>query len=272
MQRCKMALIQMNSVFGDVDKNLASAEAKIRQAHENGAQFVCLPEAFHTGYYCNKIKEMAEMAEPMEGKTIRLMRRLASELKLYIMAPIIRAVDGAAENTAVLIGDDGEIVGMHSKTHPVGDEAVYFRRGTTYEVFPTKYGKVGLLVCYDVSFPETARILALKGAEIILVPVACRDLSFYRGWLFNNFAARGVDNVLYLAAACMVGRELPESPFTGCSQFISPRGEIMAVAGDTEEEILYQELDLSNLETERMENTVLKDRHPEDYKILSELL
>jgi predicted amidohydrolase len=272
MESFKMALLQLICEFGEVEKNVLLAERKIREAHQNGAQFVCLPEAFNTGYYCNRIEEMAKMAEPLNGHTITRLQSLANELGIYIMAPIVLKVgENTAENTAVLIGDDGKIVGIHSKTHPVGDEAKYFQRGTKYNVYKTKFGSIGMLVCYDICFPETARILALKGADMILVPVACRDLKFYREWLFNNFKARGIDNVLFLAGACMAGRNLPESPFTGCSMFISPRGEILSQASVENEEILYHEIDLGTLALERWENTVLIDRHPEDYKILSQI-
>ncbi len=272
MGNFRMALIQMHCTPGDVRKNVTAAENRIREAQAGGAHFVCLPEAFNTGYYCKKIKDMALLAEPMGGDTVSRMRALAAELGIYILAPVILATEGGhAENAAILIDDTGKIVGTHSKTHMVGDERLYFQRGQDYDVIQTKYGRIGLLVCYDVCFPETARILALKGAEIILIPVACRDLSFYRDWLFNNLAARSIDNVLYVAAACMSGRELPESPFTGCSQFVGPRGAILAVAGVETEEILYHDIDLSILPQERMENTVLSDRHPEDYKILSDL-
>lgn len=271
MEKFKMALIQMYCTFGDVKKNVEAAESKIRQAHENGAQFICMPESFNTGYYWKGIKEMADMAEPLDGFTISRMRTLAAELGVYIMAPIIQKTDKRIpRNTAVLIDDTGDIIGTHSKTHLVGDEQIYFERGQKYSVFKTKFGNIGMLVCYDISFPETARILALKGADIIIVPVACRNFSYYRDWVINNFRARALDNVLYVAGACMAG-ELPDSPFTGTSLFVSPIGAILNMAGVEEETILYQDIDIDLIHKERKENTVLIDRHPEDYRILSEL-
>ena len=264
-----MALAQMNCVLDDTEKNRADAERMIRQAAREGARFVCLPEAFNTGYYCNAIADMARRAEGLDGPTVTRLRALAAELEVYIMAPIIEDIgDGKSRNTAVLIGDRGEIVGTHSKTHLVGDEAVYFQRGDQYQVFETRYGKVGMLICYDVCFPETARMLALKGAEIILVSIACRHLSFFRDWTIKVLMARALDNVVYVGATCMTGDELPESPFTGSSMVVSPIGEILQMAGEQEETIVYQEIDPMRVAREREVNTVLNDLHPEDYGII----
>lgn len=271
MSQFRIGLVQLISVFGDLDTNLSKAESRIREAHANGAGFICLPEAFNTGYYFKKIKEMAGMAEPLDGRTITLMRGLAKELGVYLAVPFIQALEGGgAANTVVLIDDSGEIVGAHSKTHPVGDEAVYFRRGTEYAVFPTRYGKVGLLICYDVGFPEPARMLALQGAELICVPIACRHDAYWRRWTLTCLAARAQDNVCYVAGACMAGNDLPESPFTGSSAIFDPTGEMLALATENDEMVLYQDLDLEAVKKERLFNTVMTDRHPEDYAMLAE--
>ena len=266
MGRFKLALVQLDSVFGDLETNLTKAERYIREAAANGANLICLPEAFNTGYYCNGIQKMAEMAEKLDGPTITRMSALARTCGVYLVVPFIQDVGGGkAENSAALIDDTGAIVGIHSKTHPVGDEAVYFRRGTQYSVFPTKYGKIGLLICYDVCFPETSRILALKGADLLCVPIACRHLSYFRNWTLAILNARALDNVLYVAGVCMTGNAFPDSPFTGSSVVFGPSGETLALAPEDDEMVLYQEIDLDAVPRERQVNTVLSDRHPEDY-------
>ena len=270
-KKIKVALAQQISVMGDLDRNLAKAERMIREAYDNGADLVCLPEAFNTGYYWKQIKQMAEMAEPMTGRTISLMRGLAKELGIHLVVPFIQALEeGGAANSVVLIDDTGEIIGCHSKTHPVGDEAVYFRRGTKYEVFPSKLGNIGLLISYDVGFHEPARMLALKGAELICVEIACRHTDYWRRWTLTCLAARAQDNVCYVTGTCMAGTDLPESPFTGSSAVFDPTGEMLALASEYDETILYQEIDLSSVAREREFNTVLTDRHPEDYLPLTQ--
>lgn len=270
MNRFRIALIQLKSVLGDLDVNLSKAEQYIREAATGGAKMAVLPEAFNTGYYSAKIGQMAGMKEPVDGRTITLMRSLAKELGIYIVAPYIEDVgNGGTANTSVLIDDAGEIAGTHRKTHLVGDEAVYFQRGDDYSVFETKYGKIGLLLCYDVCFPETARLEALNGAELICVSIACRDLSFWSDWTQICLAARAVDNVLYVAGCCMAGGDFPDSPFTGRSAVYGPTGQPLSMGTVDDEMVVYQEIDLGSLAHERTVNTCLTDRHPEDFVPLS---
>jgi predicted amidohydrolase len=265
----RMALIQMNSEFGNVKKNVTYAESKIREAKTNGANFISLPEAFNTGYHYKKVKEALILAEPLNGPTVTAFRSLAKELGVFLVIPLIEnCLDGTYQNSAVLIGDQGEIIGKHAKCHFVGDESKYLVYGDNYDVFDTKYGKIGLLICYDICFPEPARILALKGAEVIVCPTACRNLSFYRDWTKNAFIARALDNALYTVGPCMTGEDHPDSPFTGSSLFVDPMGNVLTMAGIKDEVVLYRDIDLSLIGKVRMENTCLIDRRPESYTII----
>ena len=213
---------------------------------------------------------MKKMAEPLDGESVTVMRKLAAELSVYLVAPIIyAAANGEVENTAVLINDEGEIEGTYSKSHPVGDERTYFQRGKEYPVWNTKLGRIGIVICYDVCFPETSRILALHGAELMLVPSAWRASHYFKEWWDLNLACRALDNLFYVAAVNRCGQS-GEEIFAGKSQVISPIGEVLAAFGVEEEGILYQEIDLDRVAKEREFNTVLTDRHPEDYKILSD--
>ncbi|WP_242828692.1 carbon-nitrogen hydrolase family protein [[Clostridium] symbiosum] len=265
-----MGLIQMDLAFLDKETNLRKASEMVREAAANGASLICLPEAFNTGYLGSDIPAMKKMAEPLDGESVTVMRKLAAELSVYLAAPIIyAAANGEAENTAVLINDEGEIEGTYSKSHPVGDERTYFQRGNEYPVWNTKLGKIGIVICYDVCFPETSRILALRGAELMLVPSAWRASHYFKEWWDLNLACRAIDNLLYVAAVNRCGQS-GEEIFAGKSQVISPIGEVLAAFDVEEEGILYQEIDLERVAKEREFNTVLTDRHPEDYKILSD--
>lgn len=146
----------------------------------------------------------------------------------------------------------------------MGDERTYFQRGNEYPVWNTKLGKIGIVICYDVCFPETSRILALRGAELMLVPSAWRASHYFKEWWDLNLACRALDNLLYVAAVNRCGQS-GEEIFAGKSQVISPIGEVLAAFDVEEEGILYQEIDLERVAKEREFNTVLTDRHPEDY-------
>lgn len=266
----KIALIQMDLKFGDVAYNLRKAEYKIREAHAHGAQIVCLPEGFNTGYYCKDYAKMRSLAEPICGTSIKKIQELAQELRVYIIAPIFMTVaTGIVENTAVLVDDEGMILGTYSKTHLVGEEQFYCRRGKDYPVFRTKYGKIGILICYDICFPETARLLVLKGADVIICPSAWRDGSYFQNWLNQVTEVRALDNTVYVALINRVG-ELPDAPFCGCTQVVDPVGRVLDRCSSNQEEILYETIDLKNVYNERMGNTILIDRHPEDYTLIAE--
>ena len=170
----------------------------------------------------------------------------------------------------MMIDDQGTLLGGYSKTHPVGDERKYLQRGTEYPVFDTKLGKIGISICYDACFPETSRLLALKGAEVMLVPAAWRGNFYFKEWWDLNLACRALDNLMYVAAVNMIG-PTGEQYFAGKSQLCSPIGEVLCTCGVDEERILYGEVDLSRIAKEREFNTVLIDRHPEDYNLLSQL-
>ena len=177
----QIAVIQMASKFLDLAANLDKAEEMIREAVSNGAELVCLPESFDIGYEATRIPEMMEVAQDEKGEMMQRMRGLARELKVHILAPAYRRTpSGKVENCAYLIDDEGVLLGSAVKTHPVGDERIYLQRGNEYPVFNTKLGKIGIAICYDVCFPETSRILALKGAEVLLVPAAWRENFYFK--------------------------------------------------------------------------------------------
>lgn len=263
-------MIQADFAFLDREGNIKKASEMVREAAGNGASLICLPEAFNTGYLGTDIPAMKAMAETLDGPSVTAMRELSAELSVYLVAPIIfKASDGRAENTAVLINAQGEIEGTYSKTHPVGDERTYLRRGERYPVWETELGRIGILICYDVCFPETGRILALGGTELLLVPAAWRASHYFKEWWDLNLACRALDNLFYVAAVNRCGRCGAEQ-FAGKSQIISPVGQVLAAFGVEEEGILYQEIEPARVLREREFNTVLADRHPEDYHILSD--
>lgn len=265
----QIAMIQMSSKMLDPKSNIKKAEAYLRQAAANGAKLVLLPESFAAGYDGTRIPEMMALAEPQDGVTITRMRELAAQLGIFVLAPIFyRNGAGGVENRAFLIDDTGCVLGGYSKTHPVGEERRLLCRGTEYPVFDTKLGKIAILICYDACFPETSRLLALKGAQVILVPSAWRGNFYFTEWWDLNIACRALDNLVYVAAVNMTG-PTGRQFFAGHTRLCGPTGEVLCTCDMTEEKVLYGEIDPGRIAKEREFNTVLTDRHPEDYGPLS---
>lgn len=272
MKQVKIAIVQMYSKFDDVQGNVNKAESYVREAASHGAQLVVLPEMFNTGVNFNDMKADMAYAERIDGPTLSHFSQLAGELKIHLLCPILVETGLKKwENTAFLIDDEGRILGGYAKTHPVGDERILLQRGTKYPVFDTKLCKIGIVICYDACFPETTRILALNGAELVLVPAAWRGSHYFKEWWDINLQCRAIDNLFYVAAANQCGCTGDGSEmYAGKSQIINPIGQIQKMAGVEEEVILYQDIYPERVKKEREFNTVLIDRHIEDYKILSE--
>lgn len=261
----QIAMIQMDCDLFHVAGNLNKAELRIREAAAHGAKLICLPEVFNVGYLGTKIPDMIKLAETEDGPSLTRMKALAKELSIFILAPILFSTPDGVENSAFLIDDTGSILGHYSKTHPVGDEQKNLHRGNQYPVFHTKLGNIGIVICYDVCFPETIRLLTLAGAELVLVPAAWRASYYFKEWWDLNLACRALDDLVYIAAVNRCGQSGDEI-FAGKSQLVSPIGEVMDSCGVGEEAILYGTVDISRVAREREFNTVLINRHPEDYR------
>jgi len=264
-QKVKLALIQLESVLGEVERTVDHAEEMIRKAAAGGAELIVLPELFSTGYNLDLIGErMKEMAEPLSGRTVTRLRALAAELKAFLVAPI--ALDKGDEkplNAAVFIGSGGELIGTYAKCHLYARERDYFTPGEELKVFDTPLGKIGIMICYDAGFPEAARILRRQGADLILCPSAWNFNDLY---VWNlNMPQRALENVCYLAAVNRYGHE-GDLYMGGHSVVVGPDSREIARAGE-EETILYAVLDGARMD--KMNETggpYLKWRRPELYE------
>ncbi|MEG6523872.1 nitrilase-related carbon-nitrogen hydrolase [Desulfotomaculum sp. 1211_IL3151] len=265
-----IGLIQMDCVLGDVPANVATASDKIRQAAAKGAQIVCLPELCTTGYRPELLENrLWELTEPVPGPTTDIFCRLAKELGIYIILPMNEkgASTGLIHNAAVFIDKGGQVQGVFRKVHAYATERYYFTDGNHYPVFETEFGKVGVMICYDMGFPEVARILTLQGAEVIFAPSAWRqeDEDIWD----INIAARALENRLFVAAVNRVGRE-EDVVMHGKSKIVSTRGKTLAEAARFEEDILVATVDLAELIQGRRETPYLKDRKPAGYGLITQ--
>lgn len=266
----KIALVQYQSVLGDLQKNADRAVEMVRESAAKGAKIVCFPEMFNTGYNFQLIGDgFHNCGETIDGHTITRLQKVAKECACYVIAPITleKKVKGVFYNAAVVIDDEGVVLGDYSKHHLWAAERYYFHAGEDIPVFDTKYGKIGVMICYDAGFPETARILTLKGAELIFMPSAWR-IQDWDMWKLN-IPQRALENTLYVAGVNRFGNEDDLYMF-GNSKVADWRGRIIAESKEEKEEIVYAEIDLDQLTKARLDIHYLKDRRPDSYKLLSE--
>ena len=270
MSKVTIGVIQLENELCKKKENLEKADRLVREAAGKGAKIICLPELFVTGYNLNVFGEdLYEMGEGLTGPTITHMRALAKELGVYIIAPIAMQMRSTRplENNAVFIDDCGEVIGVYSKNHLFGDEPKYFCSNGEYPVFETKYGRVGVMICCDNNFPEPARILALKGAEIIFMPAAWRiqeeDL-----WKLL-ISSHACENNVYIAAANTFSR-MDDLFLFGHSKIVDPRGRVIVESEAEGSDVLVETIDLDMVHELRGCMPSLKDRHPESYGPITE--
>ncbi|MEG0025080.1 MAG: carbon-nitrogen hydrolase [Akkermansia sp.] len=274
----KVALIQ-HVADADPSINKSKTEQAIRVAANNGAQIICTQELFTSLYFCRTEScDNFNLATPIPGELTTHHQLLAKELGVVIVASgFEKRATGLYHNSAWIIDADGRFLGVYRKMHipqdPGFEEKFYFTPGDLgYKAFPTKFGTIGILICWDQWYPEAARLTAMQGAEIIFYPTAI-------GWLPDEKPALGeaqhcawetvqrghaVANSCYVCAINRVGTE-GETEFWGQSFVSDYYGQIMAKASIDQECILYADLDLNALEDHRRIWPFFRDRRIDSY-------
>ena len=275
-----VALIQ-TVVSENISDNMKKTAEKIEKAAKLGAQIVCLQELYRTRYFPQRQSQDAKnLAEAIPGDSTKLFSRLAKKHGLVIIAPLFeKSREGKFYNTAVVIGCDGEITGTYRKAHipydPYFYEKDYFEEGDMgYQVFDTRYARIGVLICYDQWFPEPARINALRGAEIIFYPTAIgyvkgytsADGDWHDAWKTVQ-RAHAIANGIHVAAVNRVGEE-GELEFWGGSFICDSFGRVLAEASTTKEEVLITTVDLSKNKKIQEGWGFLSNRRPDTYQRL----
>ncbi|MGN6870907.1 MAG: nitrilase-related carbon-nitrogen hydrolase [Solirubrobacteraceae bacterium] len=275
----RAALIQAHANLPK-EEALAKHVEMIEQAAAQGAQIVCLQEIFFGPYFCAQQEpKWFQTAEPDDGPTVTKMRELARQHELVLVVPFFeKEFDGVFYNTAVVIERDGTVLGKYRKTHipqvgPIFWEKYFFKPGNLgYPVWDTSVGRVGVFICYDRHFPEPARMLGLKGAELTFNPSATIESVSKYLWQLEQ-PAHAVANGFFVGAINRVGEELVDGArFYGSSYFCDPRGQIVAQASDRDDEVLVADLDLGVIEEVRTTWQFFRDRRPETYAELGQLL
>ena len=286
MRTITVAAIQMQC-SKTVDENLKKAEKMIREARDKGAQVILLPELFEREYFCQQRRyDFYEYALPVgENPAVKMGCRLAKELEVVLPVSFYEKDVNVLYNSLAWIDADGSILGVYRKTHIPDDhfyqEKFYFTPGNTgFQVYDTKYGRLGAGICWDQWFPETARALALMGAEIIFYPTAIGSepiletdsMPHWRRCMQGHSAA----NIIPVVAANRIGREDVEPCkdnsnqssalcFYGSSFITDETGDIICSASRDKEEILIQTFEPDIIRENRLAWGIFRDRRPEMY-------
>ena len=277
-----VGLVQM-ACSPDASQNLKKAVDSIRAAAKQGAQIICLPELFLTQYFCQtEDPDNFSLAEPLPGPTSTTLSNLAKELQVVLIVPLFeKRTQGIYHNTAIVIDADGSIAGTYRKMHIPDDpcffEKFYFTPGDTgFKSFSTRYGKVGVLICWDQWFPEAARLTALSGAQFLFYPTAIgyqdedAKVSQQQISAWETIQkSHAISNGVFLASVNRVGREKALT-FWGKSFICNPFGEVIGQAED-EPQILIAKCPLSEIESTRQNWPFLRDRRVDAYQGLSKL-
>ena len=271
----------------DLPKNVETAETLVRQAAGQGAQVILIQELFAAPYFCiEQHPDYFAMAQPMAGHPlIAAFSALARELGVVLPCPCFEKAGTAHFNAAAMIGGEGRVLGNYRKTHipqgPGYEVKYYFSPGDTgFKVWETAFGKVGLAICRDQWFPEVARAMALKGAEMLLYPTAIgseppapgHDSQPHWEMVMRGHAAA---NILPLVASNRIGREVaPEGrdvTFYGSSFIADQTGHVVAKAGRSEAAVVVHRFDLDAIAEMRCGWGIFRDRRPEMYRALGTL-
>lgn len=292
MRNVTIAAVQMQCSTS-VSENIEKADAMVRRAAQQGAQVILLPELFERPYFCQERRyEYYAFAKPvLENDAVRHFLSVAKELEVVIPVSFYEKDGCTLYNSVAMVDADGSLMGVYRKTHIPDDhyyqEKFYFTPGNTgFRVWDTRYGKIGVGICWDQWFPETARCLALAGAEMILYPTAigsepilnCDSMEHWRRCMQGHAGS----NLLPVVAANRIGLEtvLPDPAnggqssslcFYGSSFITDETGALVASASRDNEEILTASFDLDEVQDNRMSWGIFRDRRPHCYEKMTRI-
>ncbi len=261
---------------GPIDANIAAVEVLVREAAHHGAKVILPPELFEGPYFCQEQHErfFATAAPVEEHRAVKAMQALAEELQVYIATSFFERDGPHYYNSLAMIDDAGVVMGVYRKSHipdgPGYTEKFYFRPGNTgFKIWETKYGNVGIGICWDQWYPETARAMMLMGADILFFPTAIGDepaaeeLDTSRLWR-RAMVGHAVSNVVPIVASNRIGTEAAMT-FYGHSFIANERGDLVVEYGATETGVLVAEFDLDLVRKHRATFGFFRDRRPELY-------
>jgi predicted amidohydrolase len=270
-EKFKIALAQISCQRADKKKNMEKMEKLVAEAAKKNAALIIFPELSLTGYVVRD--EIYDLAETIPGPSTRAMERVAKKTGTYVvfgMPELSEKTKATIYNSAVLVGPEG-FVGkyrkMHLPTHSVFEEKRYFRPGYEAVALTTSLGKIGLIICYDIFFPEVSRLTRLKGAQLIVCISASPAV---RKTFFEALtAARAMENAAFLAYVNLVGIE-DGLQFWGGSRLVGPNGKVLIQAKYDKEDFVICDINYGDIKPVETFVPTLKDLRPELFDDLKE--
>jgi predicted amidohydrolase len=262
--KIKVVLVQINCKPEDKIENLKKMQKAVTEAKKHKADLIIFPELSLTGYVIRD--QIYDLAETIPGPSYKIMEEMARKTKVHIifgMPELSEKAEAIIYNTAVFVGPEG-LIGkyrkMHLPTHSVFEEKRYFRPGYQTTVFDTALGKIGLIICYDIFFPELSRLMRLKGAQLIICISA--SPSTRRTFFEALTIARAIENAAFLAYVNLVGIE-DGLQFWGGSRIVGPSGTVFAQAKYDEEDFVICNVNYADIRSVEAFVPTLKDLRPE---------
>ena len=274
MGKTKLACVQMDVVIGDVEANRLKIVERLRTAPGSGAELVIFPECALTGYCFDSLEEAAPFAEQIDGPSAEAITKACSETLVHAVVGFIEKDGTNFYNAAMLVGPDG-VIGNYRKVHLpfLGVDRFLTPGDKPFRVFELPFGRIGINICYDASFPEAARALKLLGAELIVLPTNWPTGAWRTAEFIIN--SRACENHVNFAAANRCGVERGWQ-FIGRSKVVDYNGDTIAEAAREGEETLIVEVDLQEANNNKIVNVAgsyeidrLADRRPEFYEIIT---
>ena len=274
MASTKIACVQMDVEIGNVEANRRKIVERIELAADRGAELVIFPECAITGYCFDSLDEAKPFAEPLDGPSAEAIAAVCNRTQTYVVAGFIERDGEKFYNAAMLIGPD-RVIGNYRKVHLpfLGVDRFLTPGDEPFRVFELPFGRLGINICYDASFPEAARALKLLGAELIVLPTNWPTGAWRTAEFIIN--TRACENHVNFAAVNRCGRERGWE-FIGRSKVADVNGDTIAEAGREGEELLVVEVDLPEANNNRIVNVAgsyeidrLADRRPEFYRIVA---
>ena len=270
----KIAAVQMDPGLLQVKENLVSMVSAAKKASQNQAKLIVFPECSLTGYVFSSREEALPYAETIPGPSTEALLSICQELGVYIVFGLLEKEDDKLFNALSFVGPKGFVASYRKNHLPfLGIDRFVEKGNRPFQVHSTPIGNIGLHICYDVLFPESARIMALLGADIIVLST---NFPYGRGETLNCVArARAIENKVNLVSSDRVGAERGFS-FAGLSNIVNATGEVLSLASPDKEEIIYGEV---SLEAARQKHRVfvpgeweidnIGDRRPEIYGVIT---
>ena len=274
MREITVAIVQMKPVLGEPEDNLVKMSEYVSTiASQQRVDLIVFPELVTSGYELGV--RFTEIAQRVPGPTINLMAQRANEHGVYIAFGMVtkERVESVLYNSAVMVGPDGELVDVYNKIHLRGEERMAFREGFKIPVFETELGTIGLMLGWDLAFPEVARSMALDGAELLCV-MANWESSSIEEWK-TYLRARAYENSVFVAGANRIGEDVTLA-FGGESMVVGPRGQVYASltdevdpeTGQPSEGYTVARIDLDEVRRYREEFQTLQTRQPAAYRAI----